>query len=45
MWYVEFLRARKALGIYGLFLFFLSLVAIAALIYATNHHPGEHSEA
>lgn len=45
MWYVEFLRARKALGIYGLFVLFLALVAIVTHIYETSHHHGEHFEA
>ena len=36
MWYVEFLRARKALGIYGLVLLGATVIAIIGRFYAEN---------
>ncbi len=36
MWYVEFLRARRALGIYGLVLFGATVVAVIGRFYSKN---------
>lgn len=40
MWYIEFLRARKALSIYGLLLLVLFAVAVAFRVYGTFHRYG-----
>ncbi len=42
MWYVEFIRARRALGVYALFLLFMVLVAVALRIYAAFHAHTDH---
>ena len=40
MWYIEFLRVRKALSIYGLMLLVLFAVTVAFRVYGTFHRYG-----